>query len=202
MSTARCITVAAGLAFSGLAWAGGYVLTVDGKATELDLDQDTRIVVGGKPVSVRLERKAEQTFRGAGFRFDHPSAIQPTSRELSEQIHQIMLTSAEGNGLILQRYDGLDPTALVDLMVAEITDEEVAAGYRRKITAATRTLADGRELRGKLARTETDDRNIERLVVATRDAKGGYLLIAIRDDTIPPADVALLDRFWQTLRLD
>ena len=198
----RIAALAAGLAYTGLLSAGGYVLTVGGKATELDLDQDVQVVVDGKPVSVRLQRKAEQVFRDRGIRFEYPAAVQPTSSDVTDEVRQIMLVSAHGNGVILQRYEGLDPTALIDLMVKETTDEEVAAGYKRKITPATQTKTDGRELRGKLARTESAGESWDRVIVATGDRNGGYLVITMLEEDRAAADVAMIERFWKTLKLD
>ncbi|WP_257388178.1 hypothetical protein [Tahibacter caeni] len=187
---------------AGAVMAGGYVLTVDGKATELDLDKDAEVLVGGKAVTVRLQRKEQQQFRDAGLSFDHPAGVQPSTTDINANVRQIMLVSANGNGAIVQRYAGLDPNALVDLMVNETTDEEVAAGYQRKIAPATRTLADGRALSGKQVRTESKDESWSRTIVATGNARGGYLVITMMEDERAAADAAMIERFWKTLKLD
>lgn len=198
----RIAAIAALALCAGAATAGGYVLTVGGKPTELDLDRDTQIVVDGKPVSVRLQRKEQQVFRDGALSFEHPASVQPSTTDINDQVRQIMLVSANGNGVILQRYNGIDPTALIDLMVKETTDEEVAAGYTRKITPATRTLADGRKLSGKQARTDSADESWDRIILATGDRKGGYLIITMMEKDRAGNDQTLLDRFWKTLKLD
>ncbi|MBL8297109.1 MAG: hypothetical protein JNN30_02070 [Rhodanobacteraceae bacterium] len=191
------------LVAAGAAVAGGYVLTIDGKTSELDLDRDAQILVDGKPVTVRLQRKEQQIFSDSGFQFEHPAAVQPTTTDVGDGIRQIMLVSAHGNGVIMQRYRSIDPTAIVDLMVKETTDEEVAAGYKRKIVSAKRKLADGREFAGKHARTESAGESWSRFVYALSDGKGGgYLVLAMMEDGRAEADVAMLDRFWKTLKLD
>lgn len=203
MPTFFRVAAAAVLALvGGVAMAGGYVLTIGGKSTELDLDKDVTVAVDGKLVGVRLQRKAQQTFVDGGLSFEHPATVQPSTTDINDQIRQIMLVSANGNGVILQRYEGLDPTALIDVMVKEMTDEEVAAGYQRKIVPVTRLLADGRELAGKQVRTESGDESWDRTVVAMGGRKGGYLLITMMEEGRAAADVALIERFWKTLKLD
>jgi len=196
---AAALLLAAG---AGAVTAGGYVLTVDGKATELDLDKDAQLLVDGKPVTVRLQRKEQQQFRDGGLSFDYPASVQPSTTDINGNVRQIMLVSANGNGAIVQRYTGLDPNALVDLMVSETTDEEVAAGYQRKIAPTTRTLTDGRVLRGKQVRTESKDESWSRTVVASGDAKSGYLVITMMEDERAASDAAMIERFWKTLKFD
>jgi hypothetical protein len=202
-SCVRATLFGAGLALAAPAFAGGYVLDIGGKQTELDLDQDTAVTLpDGRSVTARLTRKAEQTFRDRGLSFDHPASVQPSGTDVDKRVRQIMMVSANGNGVLVQRYDGLDPTALVDLMVGEMTDEEVAAGYQRKISPASRTLSDGTELKGKLARTESAGESWDRYILAKGDSKGGYLVISMMEDDREAADVAMLQKFWKTLKLD
>lgn len=199
----RTLLCSAGLALAGQAFAGGYVLDIGGKQTELDLDQDTAVTLpDGRSVSVRLTRKAEQTFRDRGLSFEHPAGVQPSATDVDKRVRQIMMVSANGNGVLVQRYEGLDPTALVDLMVGEMTDEEVAAGYQRKISPASRTLSDGTELKGKLARTESAGESWDRYILAKGDGKGGYLVISMMEDDREAADVAMVQKFWKTLKLE
>ena len=198
----RAIAAAILVASAGAAAAGGYVLTVNGKTSELDLDKDAQILVDGKAVTVRLQRKEQQIFADSGLSFEHPAAVQPTTTDISDGVRQVMLVSANGNGVILQRYSGLDPTALIDLMVKEMTDEEVAAGYERKITPDTQKLTDGRQLRGKLARTESADEAWDRHILAIGDERGGFLVVTMMERDREPADVAMLQRFWASLILE
>jgi hypothetical protein len=194
---------AALITFAGAAVAGGYVLELDGRRVELDLDQPAEAVLAdGKRVKLRLERKAEQIYRENGLSFAHPATIQPSATDINDQVRQVMLVSANGNGVILQRYSGLDPTALIDLMVKEMTDEEVAAGYQRKITPDSRKLADGRVVRGKLVRTESSDEAWDRYILAVGDKRGGFLVVTMMESDREAADVAMLDRFWASLVLE
>lgn len=198
----RSVVATALVCFAGAALAGGYVLELDGRRVELDLDQPAEAVLAdGKRVKLRLERKAEQVYRDKGLSFAHPATIQPSATDINAQVRQVMLVSANGNGVILQRYSGLDPTALIDLMVKEMTDEEVAAGYQRKITPSSQKLADGRSLQGKLARTDSADEAWDRHILAIGNKDGGYLVVTMMERDREAADVAMIDRFWASLTL-
>lgn len=187
---------------AGVAAAGGYVLTLDGKSSELDLDQDTTIVIDGKTVTARLQRKEQQVFRDGGLSFEHPAAVQPSTTDINDQVRQFMLVSANGNGILVQRYEGIDPAAVVDLMVSEMTDEEVAAGYTRKIEPATRQLADGRTLSGKRVRTTSKDESWDRYVFASGNNSGGYIVVSMIEAARAARDAAMIERVWKTLKLD
>lgn len=187
---------------AGAAVAGGYVLTLDGKSSELDLDQDTTVVIDGKTVTARLQRKEQQVFRDGGLSFEHPAAVQPSTTDINDQVRQFMLVSANGNGILVQRYEGIDPAAVVDLMVSEMTDEEVAAGYTRKIEPATRQLADGRKLSGKRVRTTSKDESWDRHVFASGNGSGGYIVVSMIEAARAARDAAMIERVWKTLKLD
>lgn len=187
---------------AGAAAAGGYVLTLDGKSSELDLDQDTAVVIDGKTVTARLQRKEQQVFRDGGLSFEHPAVVQPSTTDINAQVRQFMLVSANGNGILVQRYTGIDPAAVVDLMVSEMTDEEVAAGYTRKIEPATRQLTDGRKLSGKRVRTTSKDEAWDRYVFASGDSRSGYIVVSMMEAERAKLDATMIERVWKTLKLD
>jgi hypothetical protein len=203
VSRLREVLLLAGLLAGGGALAGGYVLSIDGKSVELDLEQDTKVELpGGGTATLKLARKAEQQFREGGISFSYPATLLPSSGDAERRIRQHMLVSPDGYTVIVQRYDGIDPATLIDAVLDDITAEELAAGYKRKITPATRKLADGRELKGRQARTESARDSWNRDVVTLVDSRGGYMIMTMVEDARRPPDMAMVELFWRTLRLE
>ena len=94
--SARETLLLAGLLLAGSAAAGGYVLSIDGKPVELDLDQDTRVELpGGGTATLKLARKAEQQFREGGLAFSYPATLLPSSSDVERQVRQHLNELAE-----------------------------------------------------------------------------------------------------------
>jgi len=186
----------------GAAQAGNYVLEIDGKTVELDLDAPANVDLGGaKPVSVVLRQKSNQTWRSDGVLFEHPIAVKPSRREISDGVTQIIMATASGSAVLIQHYDNINPERMIDLAVSQMTDGEVRAGYKRTTEPATRKLADGTMLSGKQVHVERAKEYANYEILAT-SSTGGYLIVTRVGDFAPKADRQLVKRFWQTLRLN
>ena len=187
---------------AGAAQAGNYVLEIDGKALELDLDAPANIDLGGgKQASVVLRQKAEQIWRSDGMSFEHPIAVKPSRRKISDSATQVIMATASGTIVLVQRYTKVNPEQVIDLMISELTDDEVTAGYKRTIESATRKLADGTALSGKQVHVERGKEYADYEILTT-NRRGGYLIVHRVSDYSPKFDRQLVKQFWQTLQLN
>jgi len=182
--------------------AADYVLDIDGKKIELDLDHPTKADMGdGKTARLVLTQSKEQTWRDDGVSFRHPAVFAPARRNLDKNITQTIMTTPSGSMILMQHYIGTDPNLLVDVMVSSLTDEEVKAGYERSSRSAHRRLADGTVLSGKTVHTEHPGDKWDREIVAVGDHDGGYLVISSANDSSTDVDHGMIDTFWLSLRL-
>ena len=192
-----CIVFACGHAI-----AGNYVLTIDGKTHEVDLDKQTTIKLSdGKKIQVTLEKKAIVSFGVDDFSFDHPSSVTPSRTDLGDGIHQTMMTTPLGTLVIVQEYANMDPSGLVDMMLNELTKEEKQYGYKITNSPAKIKLSSGKTLTGKKSiatyRGEQTTRHV--LCYSLRDA--GVMIVTQVAKDASPKDKSMIDTFWKTLKI-
>lgn len=189
-------------AFCGCAFAGNYLLSIDGQEFEIELGEETALSLpDGNRVQIKLNKKAIVRFRSDTFAFDHPNEFTPSRTNLGDGIHQTMMSSPVGTLVMVQEYANMDPSTLVDLMLNELTKEEKNYGYEIAISPATKKLADGTTLSGKKA-TSTyrgEQRTLHVLHHAVKDA--GILFITGIDGDATAEDQAMMATFWKSLAL-
>jgi hypothetical protein len=180
-----------------------FSLTIDGEMHDATLGTEQTITLkNGQKLTFKLERKATVTFKAMGFAFAHPGYLTVASKEIENGVFQYFLTSATGTIVLVQTYNDLDATALVDLMMGQITNDDVAAGAIRDIQLSTRTLADQTVVSGKTATVKAPGDDVFVEVLAKKQGRGGVILLTRIDRATAPEDQTLIDQFWSTLQLD
>lgn len=184
------------------ALAGNYVLTINGKPYEIDLDEPTSITIeGNQKLQLKLEKKEVVLFKTAAFSFSHPSSANPARSEIGDGTHQTLMASPTGTLVMIQEYSNMDPTGLVDLMVSELTKEEVEYGYEITKTPATKKLIDGQMVSGKHVISTYRTDTYERYVVCYGVKDAGLLIITQADKTAPEEDLAMINLFWNSMKI-
>jgi hypothetical protein len=190
------------LGLAGSAQAGNFSLTVDGTTVELDVGIEQKLKMpDGRELTLKLDRKAANTFAAEGVSFQYPSQFNVATSEIDSGIYQHLMATALGTLVLVQTYPDMDATKLVDLMTGKMTDDDVASGSTRETTPHTRTLADGTELTGTRSTLKrvNDDEVVE--VLGARKGRGGVMLITRIDKNTAPGEGAIIEQFWSTLKL-
>lgn len=179
-----------------------YKLTIGDTSVEINPGESLDVTLpDGNTTKVTLELNAFATYSGATFSFVHPTNIAVTKTALDTDISQHLVASALGTIVIVQEYSSMNPAKLNDLMLQELTKESVQAGGELTQEAATRKLADGKELAGVKAtvKTRTDESNYEVFSFGADDQ--GLVLVTRIDRENVPAEGALIDKFWESLTI-
>ena len=180
-----------------------HTLSIDGTVIDLPMNEDVVATLkDGRSVTLRLALKPLLSYTAKGVRFQYPSGMSVSSREIDPGITQHMVATATGTLLILQTYDDIDTTTLVDLMTGKMTDDDVAAGATRDTQPHSRRLADGTDITGTLTHLKATRDDVLVEVLAKRQGKGGALLITRHDRLSSPEDNKLIDIFWRSVQLD
>jgi len=178
-----------------------YVITINGATAEISLDQETTLVLpDGYPLTLTLQRKEFSRFNGDFFSFEHKSIYQPNRNDLGDGIFQTMIVTPLGTGLLVQEYMQLNPSSLIDLMLNELTKEEVEYGYEYHENPVQRTL-NGIILEGKQAITTYSGEEWTREVLSYGEKDRGILIITFIEADNYGKDQDLLDFFWNSLQL-
>jgi hypothetical protein len=184
------------------AQAGNYMLTIDGKPYEIDLDKSQSLPLpDGRKLQVMLERKKVMTYEASRFAFDYPAALQPSYKDLGEGIYQTMMASPLGTVIIVQEYRNNNPSDLIDFMLREMNKEEIQYGYAIKTSHTERKLANGVVFKGKTSVSKFKDTEYTRSVLAYGERDSGLLVMTQLEKEAPNEDRELLNLFWRTLQI-
>ena len=195
------LVMALGL-WGSLVLAGNYLLTIDGKTYELDIgEMTTATLQNGQKVQVKLEKKDIATFKTEMFSFNHPSGFVPSKTDLGDGVYQTVMATPSGTTVMIQEYMELNPCGLIDMLVTELTKEEVHYGYTITKKDVSKQLAEGHTVTGKLVvskyRKDENQRNV--LCYGAKDA--GLVIVTQLDNDTPSEDMAMMDLFWKTLTI-
>jgi len=180
MKKILCGLVAIG--FAQLAFAGNYLLTLDGKTYDIDLGEQKTLQTKKGDVQVSLQKKAVATFTIDKVSFDYPSDLSPSVSRLDKGINQVLLAEGSGDVFLLQVYEGLDGSRLVPMMENEMTKEEVSIGYKKTGKDIELKLDNGEVLKGRFVKTENKSDTYDRYIVGCSTEFGGVIAIVVTSD--------------------
>jgi hypothetical protein len=180
----------------------GFTVTIDGVEVPIDPGETVNASSkDGNPMVVTLSRNPYAVFSDAMVSFQHPGGLTVATQKLSKNITQHMAASALGTAILVQEYDGIDPTTLIPLMVQELTKDDVKIGGELTDEPAERTLKSGLILKGRRATLKfRKDLKIFEVFAYGQDSRGVLLVTIITDDN-QQTDGQLIARFWNTLRI-
>jgi hypothetical protein len=177
-----------------------FSLTVDG--TEIGINSGETITAktkSGAEVQIVLKRNETATYADGRISFQHRSDLSVANSEIDKGIRQQLVTTALGTLVLVQQYDSIDPSTLTQLMLQQLTKDEVAVGAKLDTAAATRKLADGTELKGLSGKVVNKKEEIRLEVLAVGDTNSGVLAVTRVDGENAKTDQGVIDQFWSTL---
>lgn len=196
-----CVCLVFCLGSAGVCMAGpGYSVFVDGQAHQVEIGREYQVpTASGDTVSIRLEKNAVSLHEDEFLRFRHPGDLSLSQVDLGEGIRQLLVNTATGTMVLVQEYPNMNPGLLVPMMLSELTKEDREYGYRITEEPFSRTLADGKELKGLRARAEYQGEVLEYVVASYGVKDRGILLVTMMDQAFADMDKPLLDMVWESL---
>lgn len=195
------VLLLAGTGFS-LAETKSFTLSIGDQTVQMDAGESLEVTLpGGGKTTVKLERNPFSRYVGKTFSFDHPSGLAVANSELDNGIEQYLMATAVGTLVIIQDYETLDPTTLDQMMLQQMTMDGVRAGAKVDQKPTTRKLADGTELKGIVATEAGAKETIRYEIVGHGNGDEGVLVITRVDDANAKVDGAVIERFWDTLKI-
>ncbi|NRD20941.1 hypothetical protein HNV08_12865 [Winogradskyella eckloniae] len=120
-----------------------YVITIDGKSYDMALDGNQEVKIKGKLYNIGLKKKDTLLLDDAYFEMKYTKDHEVSRVDIDSDIEQIMLMTAGGSGLIIQKYGSFNPTMLQEMMLNEVTKESVSYGYELKREDYEKELSSG-----------------------------------------------------------
>jgi nitrogen regulatory protein PII-like uncharacterized protein len=133
--------------------------------------------------------------------FQHKSALTVSTTKVDESIDQILAVTALGTGFIIQEYNGMDPSSLNELMLQELTKEDLSYGYEMAEEPYTKTLKGGHELKGVKATLTYNTEEKYYTITSYGERDKGVLVITMMDKEYAEKEGAVIDLLWESLAL-
>lgn len=180
-----------------------YEISINGETYDISLGRDYQIKSdSGETFNFRVNKKAVMTYKNGYTSFQHKSDLAVSSTDLGNGIRQTMTTTAVGTLVLIQEYSTMNPTTLVNLMLQELTKEQVSYGYKMQKMTYSKTLKDGTKLDGKRAILKYKDQEEYWCVLAYGKKDSGFLVITKIDKENFDAERNIIDLMWQTLQIE
>jgi len=179
-----------------------YKIQINGAEYEIGLDEPIRVLLpDGQELVISLSQDEFARYATDSFSFFHSNEYRPSRADLGAGIHQTALVTPFGTGVLIQEYSSINPTPLIDLMLTELTKEEVEYGYEYQDSVISRTVG-GKKVEGKQAVTTYQDTVWTRSVYAYGKRDSGLVIMTFIQSDYAEQDQKLLDDFWRTLEIN
>ena len=152
-------------------------------------------------VNIQLLEKAIRTYGDDFVKFNYSNKYSISITELDVGIEQLMVMTANGNGIIIQEYSTMNPVFITDFMISEMTKESISYGYKGEPKEAQISLPSGLLLKGQKI-TLTYNTEVEEYQVYTYGAKDRGIMIATLTNNLNEAEgIELMDLFFNSLEI-
>ncbi len=179
-----------------------YEITIDGEKYSISLGKEYKIQLKqGKVIQVMVNKKEILDFIDNFISFKHKSDLTVATSDLGDGITQTMTSTALGTLILIQEYSTLNPSSMIDLMLQELTKEEVDYGYTMQPSQISQKLNDGTILTGKKATMKYKDEEKYYTVLAFGKRDSGILIVTCIDKNNIEAEQSIIDMLWESLSI-
>lgn len=179
-----------------------YIIRINDTVINIALDKPYNIKVKGENVQLIVKLKDTLTYSKSFFSFLYTKNYKVAQSKIENGIDQITILTANGSGILIQKYETLNPTNLKELMLTEVTKESINYGFKETRTTYIKKLATGQEVEvTKAELTYKDEVNIyEIATIGKKDA--GLIVVTIKMDNNATSDgQKVIDLMWASLKV-
>jgi hypothetical protein len=177
-----------------------YTIQLGDTSFSAALDKSYNISVNGKLIEIKISQKDTLTFVDELYTFKYLKGFKVSKSKIDEGISQLVLLSAEGTGLIIQQYENLNPTNLIEFMLTELTKESISYGFESKRSTHELTLKNGKKTTvTKAVLTYKDEINTYEIAALGNKDSGIIITTMKMDNTENSQGQKLINLMWQSL---
>jgi hypothetical protein len=111
-----------------------------------------------------------------------------------------MLMTAEGSGVLIQKYSTINPTMLNEMMLKEVTKESLNYGFKLNRIDYQRTLRSGQSIVvNKAILTYNNETNIYEIASIGQKDAGIIIMTIIMDENRSNQGRKIIDLMWNSL---
>jgi len=180
---------------------GNYILIINNDSIPVDLDKKTQYKTSKKEeLTIKIIQPDILTYADDMISFSHHKSLSVSNTVVEEGVEQCMIMNATGNGFMIQKYKTINPSALTQLMLTEITKESINYGYTKTEKPFEKKLKSGQTIKGIQA-ILTYKGESEVYTVATYGAKDEGIVIVTMMLTEGYDEAKNIDLFLDTLEI-
>jgi hypothetical protein len=178
-----------------------YTLEINGQVYDIGLDKVKKVVLpGGTELKIKLTLKDYINFESQIFSFSHINAYRPNKTDLGNGVYQTVIMTSLGTGIIIQEYSTMDPSTLIDMMLKELTEEEMEYRYTYEEKEIAKMVGN-KKLKGKEAVTTYKDAKWTKCVYSFGKKDTGILIITFIERENFEAEKKTINDFWKSLEI-
>ncbi|MFD1095576.1 hypothetical protein [Salegentibacter chungangensis] len=177
-----------------------YVLQLNDSTYSISLDKEYSFPVDGKSISFKIVSKDTLSYEDDFFSFNYPNDFKVSKMKIDEGMEQVMLMTAEGSGILIQKYSTINPTMMNEMLLNEVTKESLNYGFKMTREDYTRKLKSGQELEvSKAILRYKDEVNTYEIASIGRKDEGILVMTMTMDETINEQGTRIIDMMWNSL---
>jgi len=177
-----------------------YVIEINGKKQNISLDKKYELSINGKIIDFIVSVKDTFTYVDDFYSFQHLKDYMVSKMQIDEGIEQIMLMTAEGSGVLIQKYSTINPTMLNEMMLKEVTKESLNYGFKLNRIDYQRTLRSGQSIVvNKAILTYNNETNIYEIASIGQKDAGIIIMTIIMDENRSNQGRKIIDLMWNSL---
>jgi hypothetical protein len=180
-----------------------FLIRLNDTIISIELDKSYDIDIKGTKLTFTVSSKDTLTYSNAFYSFLYPKTFRVSSTRVDTGIEQISILTAEGSGILIQKYESVNPTSLKEMMLTELTKESISYGFVSKRSIYKRKLKSGQEIEVTKAdlRYKEDVNIYEVASVGKKDA--GIIIITMKmDDDRNTQGQKVIDLMWKSLTVN
>ena len=179
-----------------------FVIEVNDTTLNIALNKNYNIVLKGQKINFKVTSKDTLNYDDAFFSFLYHKDLKVSRTELKTGIEQITIVTAEGSGILIQKFSTFDPGQLKDLLLSEVTKESISYGYEAKRFDYRRILGSGENIAVmKSVLRYKDAVSIYELASFSKKDAGLIIMTIRRDENDNTAGKKVIDLMWNSIKL-
>jgi hypothetical protein len=179
-----------------------YRIEINGEEFEIRLDKDYELNIDNTLIKINVKQKDTLLYSDESFNFKFLKEYKVARTVIDGGIEQLMLMTAEGSGVIVQKHSTMNPTMLNELMLNEVTKESVNYGFELIREDYERVLASGLKIKvDRAVLTYNDEINIYEIASVGKKDSGLLIITMEMDDSENSLGKKLISLIWDTLEI-
>jgi len=177
-----------------------YVIRINDTTFKISLDKKYALIMDGRKINFILSANDTLIYNDDLYSFLYSKDFRVSKTKVEGGIEQIMLMTAEGSGILIQKYPSLNPTTLNEIMLTEVIKESLSYGYELKRNDYNRTLSSGQKIQiNKAVLKYKDDTNVYEVASIGKKDEGILIITMVMDQNNSKQGQKLIDLMWSSL---